>query len=108
MRERYQNEEHVTWLEFIVLAVFNTLAMIPNNLTGIIMFSIIGSIGGWLLGLSPVGTWIAGGLKLIHVEAQAVDIYKLGALLGFTKGFLLREPGTNVKRYTVAGTRKLW
>src|SRR5208282_5728821 len=73
------NDQSVTWVEFIFLVVSNTLLMIPNNLINIIMFTIIGALGGWLLGLTSVGAWIAGGLKLVHIEAQAGDIYKVGA-----------------------------
>jgi hypothetical protein len=94
------NDLRVTWFEFIFLAIANTLLMILNNLVGIVMFPIIGALGGWLLGLTPVGAWIAGGLKLVHLEAQAGDIYKVGALLGFIRSFLVKEKSrSKTERY---------
>lgn len=101
------NDQRVTWVEFIFLVVSNTLLMIPNNLISIVMFSIIGASGGWLLGLTPVGVWIAGGLKLVHVDVQSGDIYKLGALLGFIRSFLVRENSrSKTKRYWLGGNRQ--
>jgi hypothetical protein len=102
------NDQHVTWVEFIFLVVSNTLLMIPNNLINIIMFSIVGALGGWLLSLTPVGAWIAGGLKLVHIEAQAGDIYKVGALFGFIRSFLMRTNSRSKTRRYWLGGNKQW
>ena len=93
-----EHGKELTGFEFASLTILQTLIMIPHNLIGVIMFTLIGALGGWLLGLTPLGTWIAGGLKLIHVEAQAGDIYKVGALLGFMKNFIVPGHGSNKKR----------
>ncbi len=101
------NDQSVTRFEFIFLVIANTLLMIPNNVIVIIMFPIVGALGGWLLGITPVGTWIAGGLQAVHIEAHAGDIYKVGALLGFIRGFLLRETSrSKTKRYWMGGNRQ--
>lgn len=94
MRFTDEQGQTITGFEFASLTILQTLVMILNNLLGIIMFTLVGALGGWLLGLTPLGTCIAGGLKLVHVEAQAGDIYKLGALLGFMKNFISRNPDT--------------
>ena len=96
------NDKSVTWFEFIFFVIANTLLMIPNNLIVIVMFPIIGALGGWLLGLTPVGAWIAGGFRLIHVDAQATDLYRFGALFGFVRSFLLKgNTSVESKKYWI-------
>ncbi len=102
------NDQRVTWVEFILLVVSNTLLMIPNNLVVMVMFPIVGALGGWLLGLTSVGAWIASGLRLIHIEAQAGDLYKVGALFGFIRSFFVRDNSrSKAKRYW-AGCNRQW
>lgn len=96
MKIYFNDEQHISWPIALLLLVTNAFLSIPNLLMNMVVFVLGGALAGWLIGFTPLGTWIAAGLNLIHIEAQHGDIYKIAAIMGFTKSFLGR-PHTHSK-----------
>jgi hypothetical protein len=48
----------------------------------------MGALAGWLLSLTPPGSWIVEGLRFFGVPAASSKLYEIGAAAGFTTGFL--------------------
>jgi len=95
------NGQHVTGLEMVLLAGMHSFVIIFNLIISMTMVVPAYSVVAWLVSLTPVGTWVAEGLKLLYISAQREDLYKLGAAFGFVKGFLLRsgvnQPNPQIK-----------
>jgi hypothetical protein len=85
------NGQRVTFLEMAFLAGMNSLLGIPDLVANVIILVPAYTLVAWLVSLTPVGTWVAAGLKLFNISAQVDDLYKLGAAIGFVKGFLVRS-----------------
>ena len=75
--------------------ISNTLLIVPNMCLDI--FISVVAAAGRLVGLLVLGTWIADGLRLMHMSVGCDDIHKIGAALGFMKGVLRisRSSGPN-------------
>lgn len=85
------NGQRITGPEAIFLTVVNPFFVIVNLVTSVIMLIPAYALAAWLLSLTPVGTWVAAGLKLLYINVQREDLYKLGAAIGFIKCFLARS-----------------
>src|SRR5271169_838451 len=85
------NGQRVTFLEMAFFTTMNSLLAIPDLITNMIILVPAYTLMAWLVGLTPVGAWVAAGLKLVYVSARTEDLYKLGAALGFLKSFLVRS-----------------
>jgi hypothetical protein len=82
------NGQPATGLETTVLAVVNVLLVIPNLILSMSILVPSFSFVGWVIGVTPLGVWVADGLKLLYINVQSEDIYKIAAAAGFAKSFL--------------------
>jgi hypothetical protein len=83
------NSQPATGLEMIVLTVINTSLVIPNLVINVIIFVPAYAFVAWIVGLTPLGVWVAAGLKLLYINVQSDDLYKIGAAVAFVKSFLV-------------------
>ncbi len=64
----------------------------------IIMFSacvgaLFGAFTGWIVNLTPIGTWITKALESFHING--LSLVDFGALLGFVSSFFRRNTNTS-------------
>ncbi len=90
--------QRVAGLELTLLAISNSLLVMPNLLISMVILVPSYSFVCWLVSLTPAGTWIAAGLKILLINAQGEDLYKIGAAIGFAKSLLMRSDGNRMKR----------
>lgn len=83
----FNNDARVSGFDALFLFIANVLLIFPNVCIDIFVSVVGGALAGWLVGMSLLGTWIADGLRLMHMSVTCGDIYKLGAALGFIKCF---------------------
>ena len=98
------NDLRVTGPEMIVLTVMNSLLVIPNLLLSIFILVPSYALAAWLMSLTPLGTWVAAGLKLLYIYVQSEDLYKIGAALGFIR-ILFSKRGAGVKTKNAENNR---
>ena len=91
------NDNQVAGVDALFLMISNTLLIVPNMCLDIFISVVAGALAGWLVGLLVLGTWIADGLRLMHMSVGCDDIHKIGAALGFMRCFLRisRSSGPN-------------
>lgn len=98
-RKRFTfNDIPTTGLETTVLTVVNSLLIVVNLILSIVIFVPSYAFVAWLVGSTPLGEWVSAGLKILYVNVQSEDLYKLGAALGFAKSFMVRSRATPKKR----------
>ena len=87
MKFTFNDDASVSGFDTLFLLIANVLLLFPNICIDIFVSVVAGALAGWLVGMSLLGTWIADGLRLMHMAVTCGDIYKLGAALGFIKCF---------------------
>ena len=91
-RKRFTfNDRPATGLETTFLTVVNLLLIVPNPILSLVIFVPAYAFVSWLVSLTPLGVWVTTGLKMLYINVQSEDLYKLGAALGFVKSFLVRS-----------------
>ena len=85
------NARPSTGLETTFLTAVNVLLIVPNLIFSTVIFVPAYAFVAWLLSLTPLGGWVAAGLKMIYIDVQSQDLYKIGAALGFLRSFLIRS-----------------
>ncbi len=89
-RKRFTfNDRPATGLETTFLTVVNSLLVVPNLILSVVIFVPAYAVVAWLVSLTPLGVWVATGLKMLYINVQSGDLYKLGAALGFAKSFIV-------------------
>lgn len=84
--------------ETALLAVLNSLLVIPNLIISVVIFVPSFALVGWIIGITPIGVWVAAGLKLLYINVQSEDLYKIGDAAGFAKSFLSNSCITSKER----------
>jgi hypothetical protein len=74
-----------SWAEFTTAWVTIPLIFVFFLTANIIMGVLVGAFLGWIFSLTFLGTWINEGLISAHI--QSIELYKVGAALGFISGF---------------------
>lgn len=85
------NARPSTGLETTFLTSVNLLLIVPNLIFSTVIFVPAYAFVAWLLSLTPLGVWVAAGLKMLYVNVQHEDLYKIGAALGFVRSFFIRS-----------------
>jgi hypothetical protein len=88
MKFTFNDDDSVSGFDALFLLIANTLLIFPNMCVDILISVGAGALAGWVVGLLLLGTWIADGLRLMHMSVGCDDIHKLGAALGFIRCFL--------------------
>jgi hypothetical protein len=80
-----------------LLCGIQAFVIVTNLVMNVIIVIPVFALVAWFVSLTPAGTWVAEGLKLLYISVKSADLYKLGAALGFIKCFIMRS-GNNHTR----------
>ena len=64
------NGQSVTGLEMAVLSAMNSFVIVTNLIIGMTVVVPAYALVAWLVSLTPIGAWVAAGLKLLFISAQ--------------------------------------
>ena len=98
IRHKAIDGQPATNVEMVVLPAVNMVTILVNLFVDLAIKIPAFALAGWIVGLTPFGTWIAAGLQTVYINVQSGNLYQIAVAIAFLR-VLIFAPKKNLSNH---------